>query len=69
MILQPNLARNTGAHEADLATLTQLEENMWREETRFDMPFMERALAPDFSNMDALVVRIRASRLWRCRGN
>jgi hypothetical protein len=34
--------------EDDRVTLTQLEEGMWREETRFDMQFMERALAPDF---------------------
>ena len=34
--------------EQDRVTLTQLEEGMWREETRFDMQFMERALAPDF---------------------
>ena len=32
----------------DRATLTRLEEAMWREETRFDMQFMERTLAPDF---------------------
>src|SRR5664279_5282638 len=34
--------------EDDRVTLTQLEEGMWREETRFDMHFMERALASDF---------------------
>ena len=32
----------------DRAALTQLEENMWREETRFDMKFMRKALASDF---------------------
>ena len=32
----------------DRAILTQLEENMWREETRFDMKFMQKALASDF---------------------
>jgi hypothetical protein len=32
----------------DRALLTRLEEDMWREETRFDIRFMERALAPDF---------------------
>ena len=34
--------------EDDRATLTQLEEGMWRDDTRFDMQFMERALALDF---------------------
>ncbi len=34
--------------DEDRAALTRLEENMWREETRFDMQFMEQALAPDF---------------------
>jgi len=34
--------------EEDRVTLTQLEEGMWREETRFDTQFMERALALDF---------------------
>lgn len=29
-------------------TLTRLEEAMWREDTRFDMEFMEAVLAPDF---------------------
>ena len=32
----------------DRHELTRLEENMWREETRFDMEFMEKHLAPDF---------------------
>jgi hypothetical protein len=34
--------------EEDCSALTRLEEAMWREETRFDKAFMERALAPDF---------------------
>ena len=34
--------------DEDRATLMRLEENLWREETRFDMRFMERVLAPDF---------------------
>lgn len=34
--------------EEDRRALIRLEEAMWREETRFDMAFMERALAPDF---------------------
>jgi hypothetical protein len=34
--------------EEDRRALTRLEEAMWREETRFDKAFMERALAPDF---------------------
>jgi hypothetical protein len=34
--------------EEDRQTLTRLEEAMWREDTRFDMRFMEAALAPDF---------------------
>ncbi len=32
----------------DRAALTRLEEDMWREETRFDIQFMERTLASDF---------------------
>ena len=32
----------------DIATLTALEEAMWRADTRFDRAFMERALAADF---------------------
>lgn len=32
----------------DREELTRLEECMWREETRFDLEFMERHLAPDF---------------------
>jgi len=34
--------------DEDRRELTRLEEGMWREETRFDMAFMERHLAPDF---------------------
>src|SRR5512147_407133 len=34
--------------EEDRRALMRLEEAMWREETRFDRAFMERALAPDF---------------------
>jgi hypothetical protein len=34
--------------DEDRGVLTRLEEAMWREETRFDNVFMERALAPDF---------------------
>jgi hypothetical protein len=34
--------------EQDRQVLTRLEEAMWREETRFDVAFMDRALAPDF---------------------
>jgi hypothetical protein len=34
--------------EEDYGALMRLEEAMWREETRFDKAFMERALAPDF---------------------
>ena len=34
--------------EQDRSELTRLEENMWREATRFDMAFMEEHLAPDF---------------------
>jgi hypothetical protein len=34
--------------EEDRSVLIRLEEAMWREETRFDKSFMERALAPDF---------------------
>lgn len=34
--------------EEDRRALMRLEEAMWREETRFDLAFMERALAPDF---------------------
>lgn len=34
--------------EEDRAMLTQLEENMWREVTRFDIRFQETFFAPDF---------------------
>lgn len=34
--------------EQDRAALTKLEEDMWREHTRFDMQFMEQVLASDF---------------------
>lgn len=34
--------------DEDQRVLTRLEEAMWREETRFDRAFMERALASDF---------------------
>jgi hypothetical protein len=34
--------------EEDRVMLTQLEENMWREVTRFDMRFQEASFAPDF---------------------
>jgi hypothetical protein len=34
--------------DEDRRVLTRLEEAMWREETRFDRAFMERALASDF---------------------
>lgn len=34
--------------EEDRRALIRLEGAMWREETRFDKAFMERALAPDF---------------------
>jgi hypothetical protein len=34
--------------EEDRTALMRLKEAMWREETRFDKAFMERALAPDF---------------------
>lgn len=34
--------------DQDQLELTRLEENMWREEARFDMAFMEEHLAPDF---------------------
>lgn len=32
----------------DLATLQELEESLWREDTRFDTSYMEAILAPDF---------------------
>ena len=34
--------------EEDRAMLTQLDENMWREATRFDIRFQETSFAPDF---------------------
>lgn len=34
--------------EEDRATLTRLEENMWREVTRFDQAFQEQRFAADF---------------------
>jgi hypothetical protein len=33
---------------ADCEELTQLEESLWRTETRFDRDHLERVLAPDF---------------------
>jgi hypothetical protein len=33
---------------ADRKVLQKLEEDLWREETRFDLPYMERILAADF---------------------
>ena len=32
----------------DRHALTQLEEALWREQTRFDRAFMARVIAPDF---------------------
>lgn len=32
----------------DIEMLRSLEENLWREETRFDIPYMEHILAEDF---------------------
>jgi len=37
--------------EQDIETLRKLEEDMWREETRFDIPYMERLLAEDFTEI------------------
>ena len=34
--------------QADKDLLQQLEEELWREETRFDIPYMEQVLAEDF---------------------
>jgi len=34
--------------QADRALLQRLEEDLWREETRFDSPYMEQLLAEDF---------------------
>jgi hypothetical protein len=34
--------------QEDLSQLQELEENLWRSETRFDPSFMEQVLAPDF---------------------
>jgi len=34
--------------DEDRAILTRLEEDMWREATRFDMAFQEQRFAPDF---------------------
>jgi len=43
---------------------------MWREETRFDKAFMERALAPDFFEFGRLGgERIRDSRSWTFLGS
>lgn len=35
--------------ERDLDDLRRLEESLWRAETRFDRGYMERILAPDFT--------------------
>ncbi|MHB1677610.1 MAG: nuclear transport factor 2 family protein [Sulfuriferula sp.] len=32
----------------DFGKLRRLEENLWREETRFDIPYLQRILAADF---------------------
>ena len=34
--------------EQDMDYLQRLEEDLWREETRFDIPYMEQLLAEDF---------------------
>ncbi|MGF1601944.1 MAG: DUF4440 domain-containing protein [Thermosynechococcaceae cyanobacterium] len=34
--------------QADIAQLQELEESLWRSETRFDLSFMDQTLAPDF---------------------
>ena len=34
--------------QEDRELLQRLEEDLWREETRFDIPYMERLLAEDF---------------------
>lgn len=44
--------------DADRAQLVHLEECMWRTETRFDLAFMERTLAPDFFEFG------RSGRAW-----
>lgn len=33
---------------ADAEQLTRLEEDLWREDTRFDAPYMEQVMAEDF---------------------
>lgn len=43
-------------------TLTRLEEAMWREDTRFDMEFMEAVLAPDFFELAVLGELLHASK-------
>lgn len=56
--------------EEDRRALMRLEESMWREETRFDKAFMERALAPDFFEFGRLGgERIRDSRSWTFLGS
>lgn len=35
-------------NSADRELLQRLEEDLWREETRFDIPYMEQVLAEDF---------------------
>jgi len=44
--------------DADRSQLVHLEECMWRAETRFDLAFMERTLAPDFFEFG------RSGRAW-----
>jgi hypothetical protein len=44
--------------DQDRETLIRLEECMWREETRFDLAFMQAALAPDFYEFG------RSGRTW-----
>ncbi len=35
-------------NKADLEMLKELEESLWRSETRFDLDFQEKVFAPDF---------------------
>lgn len=35
-------------NEKDIEEIQKLEESLWRTETRFDLNYMERILAPDF---------------------
>jgi hypothetical protein len=45
---QGNNIKVMRVNDSDYEKLKQLEESLWRSETRFDNEYMNRTLAPDF---------------------